>query len=153
MTVNRLFFKLFALFASASIVVSCNKSPSYFGMLNRDKMYYFRIAESCNELLVKTNYVSSPETIRGDDPSLPKPLKELHATKIEVKRHFMVGTDDVSEVLIIFGEGRPDYIVSWGHTDYGNGYRPWQLAVAGEEVGKIVFSTTNLAVFGTNSAN
>lgn len=153
MKATRHLLKLFALFASASFFVSCTKSPSYFGMLNRDKQYYFKLAKSCNQLLLKTNYISNTITIKGDDQSLPKPLKNLHATKIVVKRHFMVGTDDVSEVSIIFGEGRPDYIVSWGHTDYGNGYRPWQLAVAGEEVGKIVFSTTNLSIFGTNSAN
>lgn len=138
---------LFALFAAAFNLASCHKSPSYCAMLNRDSGYYFRLAETCNELLLKTNHISNPEIIRGDDPSLPKSLKALHAVEIDIIRHFMIKTNDFSQVAIIFGEGRPDYIVFWKRADYGNGYRPWQLAVGGNGEGKIVFSTTNLSIF------
>jgi hypothetical protein len=83
--------------------------------------------------------------MRGNDPSLPKSLLDLHATTIKVANRIQVGTNYASGVSIIFGEGRPDFVVAWYQNDYGNGNRPWELAVNGDGPHTIVFSATNLS--------
>jgi hypothetical protein len=148
MITDRHVFKLLALLALASILASCDESPSYFGMLHRSKRYYLTLAEACNAMLPKTNNIQSIQSFNGNDPSLPKLVRELHANRVRIEND----TNDFNRVGIIFGQGRPYYIIWWGRSDYGIGARPWQLSVAGEEVGKVVFSTTNLSMFDTNSA-
>lgn len=155
MTVNRYLLKPCALFASALIFVSCSKSPGYHEIQWHSREYYIALAKSCNILLSRTNHVSKTWTIRGDAPSLPKPLLDLHATRLVIAKDVpLIGsTNYITNVEIIFGEHRPDYVIWWGHADYGNGDRPWELTAAREVGSKVLFSTTNPSALGTNVAN
>lgn len=123
---------------------SCSRSPSYFGFLKHDKEYYAEIAESCRNLLSQTNYFSKAIDVRGDDPSLPKPILDLHATTIRIANRILFSTNYTSGISISFGEGRPDFTIAWYQNDYGNGNCPWELAVNGDGPHTVVFST-NLA--------
>jgi hypothetical protein len=111
--------------------------------LKHDKEYYTEIAKSCRKLLSETNYNSEVRVIRGDDKSLPKPLLDLHATTIKVANRIHVGTNYTSGVSIIFGVGRPDFVVAWYQNDYGDGRRPWELAVNGDGPHTVVYSTAS----------
>jgi hypothetical protein len=143
-----------ALFGTTILLWSCDRPPSYFGFLKHDKEYYGEIAKACDDLLLQTNHVSGEQTIRGDDKSLPAALLGLHATTIKVANHLQMGTNYLSYVSIIFGEGRPDFVISWAQNDYGNGNRPWELAVNGDGPHTVVFSTNSPPpIQSTNSAN
>lgn len=123
---------------------SCDRFQSgYVGFQKHDKKYFVEVAKACNDLLSQTNPVSGKETIRGDAKSLPTPLLDLHATTITVTRHLQVGTNYASGVTVIFGEGRPDYTITWHQNNYGNGCEPWELSANGDGVYNVVFSTTN----------
>jgi hypothetical protein len=132
-----------ALCAMAIALSSCGRSPSYFGVLKHDKEYYAAIAESCSNLLSQTNEISKLQVIKGDDKSLPAPLLDLHATEIKVANRIQVGTNYDSGVSIIFGKGRPDFVIAWYQNDYGNGHRPWELAVNGDGPHTVVYSADN----------
>ena len=127
----------------------------YFGFLKHNKQYYGEIAKACASLLSNTNCASSEWTIKGNDASLPTALRRLHATTIQAANHVRIGTNYLSGVSIIFGEGRPNFTVSWEQNDYGNGYRPWELTVNGDGGPyTVVYSTASPSpVQGTNSAN
>jgi hypothetical protein len=140
----------------ALFLVSCNKPPGYHEIQWHGQRYYLELAKSCNSLLLDTNHISKSWTIRGDDPSLPKPLLNLHAKKLVITKDapILIGsTNHVTNVEIFFGKFRPEYVIWWGPTDYGNGYHPWELTAAREVGSKTLFSTTNLSILGTNSAN
>lgn len=133
---------LFLFIAAAIAMFLYLESRASSRMLRHDQTYYLKIAESCQDLVLRTK-ISKESTIKGDDASLPAPLLKLRATKVRVYRQVpLIGsTNDLTEVDIIFGESRPDYIVCWKHTDYGNGHRPWKLVVETEGWGKTVYST------------
>ena len=135
---------LLAACSMTMILWACDRLQSGFlAFQKHDQKYFSEIAKACNELLSQTNSISSEETIQGNDVSLPAPLFNLHATTVKVARHIQVETNFESGVSIIFGEGRPDYTISWHQNDYGNGYKPWELSANGDGVYNVVFSTTN----------
>lgn len=142
-------FTVVILCVIAIIASSCYKMPRYHALLWHSKEYYVDLAKSCDSLLFETNHIATTWTMRGDDPALPKPLLDLHATKVEVNKEasIIASTNTITNVQIIFGEYEPDYIIWWTHSDYGNGNCPWELIVANEGKGKILLSITNLAAF------
>jgi hypothetical protein len=122
---------------------SCVEWPNREDFSNRGKAYYAALAQACSGLLSQTNQIGGVQSLAGDDKSLPKILLELHATTIEVHRDYLVGTNNNPHVTIIFGEGRAGYGVIWEQNDYGKGYRPWELSIAGDFEPAVLFSTTN----------
>ncbi len=144
-----------ALCAAPILLLSCGKSLSgYVDFTEQSQAYYVAIAQACNGLLLPTNHISGERVIKGNDKSLPKVLLDLHATTIKIANHLLIETNDVSRVTIIFGEGRPEYVVYWGQRDYGSGNRPWELSVTGDGPSTVVFSTNGpLPIQGANGAN
>ncbi|MGA2247509.1 MAG: hypothetical protein ABSH48_21195 [Verrucomicrobiota bacterium] len=131
-----------ALCTTTILLVSCGKSPSwYLGFTGQSQAYYAAIAQACGSLLSPTNHISGEQIFSGDDKSLPTALLNLHATTIKVANRLLMGTNYVSGVTIIFGEGRPDFTAAWYQNDYGNGNCPWELAVNGDGPHTVVFST------------
>jgi hypothetical protein len=124
------------------LLLSCGKSPSgYLGFTGQSQGYYAAIAQACNGLLSPTNHILGAQVFNGADKSLPTALLNLHATTIKVANLLPMGTNYVSDVTIIFGEGRPDYVVTWAQNDYGKGNRPWELSVNGDGPSELMFST------------
>jgi hypothetical protein len=146
---------VFALCATPILLLSCGRSPpGYLGFMGQSKAYYAAIAQACNGLLSPTNHISGEQIMKGDDKSLPTALLNLRATTIKVANKFLMDTNYLSGVTIIFGEGRPDFVVTWEQNDYGNGNRPWELSVNGDGPHIVVFSTNSPSpIQGTNGAN
>jgi hypothetical protein len=145
-------------FAMVLFAASCTKWRSgYLNFTNHDKGYYSRIAAGCDMLLSRTNRTSDWWILNGDDGSLPVALRNLNSTIIKVAKLQPMGkpmeTNSFSAVIIVFGEGRPDFVVSWEQNDYGNGHRPWELSAVADGESAVVFTTTNLSLLNTNSAN
>ena len=76
--------------------------------------------------------------LAGDDGSLPKLIRDLHATKVECIRR-PLGINEHSALIIMIGESGLGYGISWYLNDYG-GNQQWELAVGGDTMRKILFS-------------
>jgi len=133
---------------------SCTKWRSgYLDFTNQSGKYYGGIAAGCETLLSRTNSTADWWILNGNDKSLPTGLLDLSSTTIKVAKHQPMGTNSLTAVIIVFGEGRPNLVVSWQQNDYGNGHRPWELSADADGEHTVVFATTNLSLLSTNSAN
>jgi len=126
------------------LFLACGKSPSRsLSFKEHDQEYYVNVAQACITLLSQTNRIPGEQIVKGDDKSLPPALLDVHATKIKIVNNFLVGTNYLSGVTMIFGDERPDFVVSWEQNDYGDGHHPWELSINDDVSHTIVFSTNN----------
>jgi hypothetical protein len=131
----------------AILACSCEKSPSYFVIAHQSQGYYRELADSCDKLLLRTKPSPDFIVLKGDDATLPAALLKLHAAKVVIAKHAVVGTNYLTHVEIVFGATRPEYVIWWAHTDYGGGIRPWQLTISGGGSGKLLFSTNQVSQY------
>ena len=140
------FASAIATIVTAALLVSCGRSTSYRNFTSQNQSYYAQVGESCSHLLAQLPPSSTNKAkewkIKGDDPTLPTILRNLHATRIRVIAGFMDGTNSYAGgVSIAFGVSRAGWAIVWERNDYGNGNTPWELYVSDEGGQKIVFST------------
>jgi len=118
-----------------------NKIGTESTLPGRDRLFYQEIAASCDALLSPTNHFAPELVVPGDSKVLPTALQNLHPTTVKVANHLMMGSNSVSGVLIIFGETRPNHVVSWEQNNYGSGKCPWELSLDADGKRTILFST------------
>ena len=109
---------------------------SFDRFVEKDQNYYSELAGVCEQVM--SNRAGS-WILAGNDASLPKPIRDLHATEVECMRH-LSGTNEVSCLYITIGVSRSGYVIGWGLNDYGDGNQQWELSVGGDGERKILFS-------------
>jgi hypothetical protein len=127
----------------ASLITSCSKwHQRYDGFVGHDQKYYSKIATDCDILLSRPNSTSNWWILSGNDKSLPIALQELKSTTIKVAKHIPTDMGSYTGVLIIFGEGRGGYVVSWTQKNVVHGTGSWQVAARAEtqDNGVVLFS-------------
>jgi hypothetical protein len=108
--------------------------------LNRDKTFYEAIANDCDNLLLRVEFLNKRCEMDGNNIDLPSTILNLHATKVRVVSNQMVGTNTESYVWILIGGKRGEYGITWSPDDFDNRNASWCLSVSGEGKRTIIYS-------------
>ena len=127
--VNSSFANVVAVVAIA-VAAGCDGSPSYRSFIARDRNYYARIADACEEL--RTHAAPSGADGRKllpADVALPGPIRSLHPEYLRVS---------TNRVSIAVGVGRNGYGVIWEHFDSTPAW--WRLTAVSENLERVLFT-------------
>jgi hypothetical protein len=122
MSVRKALFILIAMVCIAllAIIFSVSLAPrSFLGLRFHQQSYFANISMGCEELFVRHSGEPGKQRIKGDDPSLPRSIRELHPTYVLVNE---VG------VLIQMRTKFDSYSIQWHNVDNGR----WQLEAVAE---------------------
>jgi hypothetical protein len=124
--------------------LGCAKSSDGDNFKGQSVEYYLKISNACDELILRclqsnTNHMN----LRGDDPSLPMVIKNLHPTTVKVVSLLATNRLPVSNVALIFGNARTGWALSWSQQDYmsRSNSTPWALMINTEDNHSILWAT------------
>jgi hypothetical protein len=122
------------------VLIQMNSGPPiYRTFVQRDPNYFVKLSQDCDKLLANlTIYKVTEQDFRGDDPSLPSTLKDIHAGSIEVTSN---------RVFVEVGLGRAGFAIIWGQVDQNP--IMWKLSAVAENF-ETPLLTTNRQALSTN---